>query len=1327
MKSMMILVPLASALICSVFSATPAAAQDQDLVTAVKKVTAELAAADKVVVAARNRLFAAKSSLDTSRFNSAAYSARVATQQETAAREKYEKVDPKLTEEKENALELYQLAQELAATRKTALQAAEKLLPIKETEANAAEEKYTTALASAEKLAGQIKSLVRQTETETRAKVQESKHAIESAAFAKATAEQRAATNTQTIKLMANLVAADAVLRRSAIALQKATDKDRPQKLVEARKATVAFAATVTNAAQYLPAFKVEQAKAVGWTVSASLVDADKGVQKATAALNRATQNIQNRNNAVKQAEARIKAGQEGVKNRIAKIRAQKDLVREQAAAKRAAEAKLEAEKALPLAKAESDKIKQQYANALQAAVLVLARAPEVEKALAIEKLAIVKTALDKASAEKAAAEKVLVDKSAVARQAEISMANADKTLTAAQATADKIDAQKTAAEKVIAAKIAAAKAATDAAAGEQDPAKKKIAEEAVAKAMTEKAVAEKALAKTFTVLPKTGDALVAARSAQGPIKANAEKANTEKAIVEKLVAEKTVQFQKATADFAAATKADNDAKAAVQTATANRAAIAKAVADKKAELNKENENLTRAAAESQVVSEKAQLAVAAANKLLAERNAAREALLRIQRKRSYRAASTAQAELRRSETRLAAANKERRPKVSALTKAVVALKQAKAAAVKVQKNADVQAGLVANATKAKDAAQKTAQELLSAKAAVEQKAKVAQAAAVAAQEVLKIASAPEKKTAEKLVQESNAAKAAIEQKAKQAQAPAKAAQVALDKALAALKAVEAKSGQAITAAKAAEQKTTALQAAVNKATADKNAVDQKIIQSQQAIEVAQAKISIAKSAAYGGLKPIVETEWSYSRARHLLVRAGFGGTPDEVAKLHSMGVHRAVSSLVNFSSQPPAEIAFVAKPKERAENYETSLSSTEQRLLRDERLAKDRGQIQNMRTWWLRRMIESPRQLEEKLTLFWHGTIPAQYSEVGDSYYMYLQNQLFRENAAGNFGALLNGIAHDAAMLKYLNNDTNIKGKANENLARELMELFSMGRDQGYSEIDIRQGARALTGYTYDPMTGQFRFISQRHDTEPKTIFGKKGNWNGDDFTRMILETPYPAKFIAQKMFVFFAHDEPSADTVEALANVLKVNNYELKPMLENLFLSEEFYSSNAMQTQIKGPIQLVVGLHRDLGLKNADYGYLVSAVRGMGQELFEPPSVFGWQSGRTWVSTSRTFARYNSLAEILERRPRNGKAGVDVVGTLLTGKPFKDHAEVVDYLVKSVCNVPLADSKRLALIEFLKPLPPTAEWAAKSDVVNSRLTRLLVMLICSPESQLT
>ncbi len=1220
---------LASSFLLWSFSGKQAAAQTADLLVAIKKATTELAAADKVVVGARKNLTAAERALDIKQFNSASYNNKIVVEQEKAAKEKYAKADPKKTQEKEDALEAYQLAQELATQRKKALEDAQKLLPKRQAEAKAAEAKYTTSLVAAKTVAGQIKVQVRQAEGDALAKLKESKQATEKAAFAKADAEQKAAVNAGILKTIVTLVAADKALQQSAAALKNASDKDRPKKLAETEKATKAYATALLVVAEHIPAFKADQAKAVGFAVSVSLVDADKAAQKATATLKQATQDVANKVKAVETAGKRVKAGEEGVKSRVAKIRARKDLVREQGAAKRAAEAKVVAEKALPPIKAETEKIQKAYASSLQVAVNTLAQAPAAEQALAIKKVAVAKATADKAAAEKVAA---------VAKAS------------AAQATA--------------------------------------------------KAVADKAVA---------------------------DKANAEKVATAKVVAAKTAVVQKATADLAAANKIAADAATKAQGAAAQKATIAKVMADKEAAIKKENAALPGTAAGVQAVANKAKATLVAANKLVATRVTAREGLLKIQRQRFLREASSAQTELRRLEAELAKVTKERQPRITTLNKAATALKQSKDNAAKAQKNAAAQIALVAKAAKPKEAAQKTSQEKATIRAAAEQKVKVTVAAANAAQQVLKAAPAAEKKTAEKLVQESTAAKAAAEQAAKQAQAAAKTAKAAFDKTLAALKAIEKKSTDAAKAAKAAGAKAVALQPAFDKATAEKNAAEQKVSQAQQAVNAVPAKVAVAKAAAYGGLKPLPESSWTYATARHLLVRAGFGGTPEEVAALHAKGLHGAVKQLVDFTKQPATDIAFEAYPKEQAENYEASLTGDEQRRLRNERAARDRKQIQDMRIWWLRRMIESPRPLEEKLTLFWHGQIPAQYKDVGDSYYMYLQNQLFRDNAAGNFGALLHGITHDGAMLKYLNNDTNVKGKANENLAREVMELFSMGRDQGYDEIDIRQGARALTGYTYEPATGQFRFISQRHDTEPKTIFGKKGNWNGDDFTRMILETPYPAKFVARRMFMFFAHGDPSTDTVEALTNVLRLNKYEMKPMLENLFLSEEFYSPKSMRTQVKGPVQLVVGLHRDLGLKNADYSYLVSAVRTMGQDLFEPPSVFGWQAGRTWVTTSRTFSRYNSLAEILEKKPRAGKTGVDVVGTLLAGKKFQNHAEVVDYLVKCSWNVPLSPSKREGLIEFLKPLSPPAEWGTKSDpAVNTRLTRLLVMLICSPEYQL-
>lgn len=1118
--------------------AHPASAQDQEVIAAVKKGAEELTAADKAVVAARNALQSAKRSLNAEQFGTPAYNARITTQQVEATKKQYDEAAP---EKKEEALESYELAQELAAQRKTEFENAQNALPQKEADAKAAEEKYGVALTTALDLANQIKTLVRQAESNAQTSLENFKVATENAAVGKATAEQQAAANVQISKSLADFLAADTALQQATAALKQATDADRPQKQAEAEKALKAAVLALHAAAVHLPALTAGEPPLEILKSTSKLVEADRNLQKANAALEQAKKDVQDKTNAVTQAENRVKAAQESLEKRIAKVRGRKDLEREQQATERAKTAKQEAEAALPQKTTEAEQAQQAYAAAMAEAVKALVSSPELEQPL-----------------------------------------------------------------------------------------------------------------------------------------------------------------------------------------QAAREAFAKLIADKEAAMKAENEALAKAAAEAQTAAEQAQAALTAADKSLADRVAVRESLDKILRQRFLRDASVAVEDMRRVEAALAVANRDLQGKVAAVNRAVAAIKPLQDAAAKAREQVKAPTAALAAATQAKDAADKVAQEKIAAKAAADQAAKDALAAATAAQDMLAQVTEADKAAAEKDAQDKAAAAKAAEQKASEAQPPVDAAQAEVAKAVAAVQAAQKAVDASNQAVKAAEQKVAEAQAVIDKATAEKDAVEKVVNQHRDELAVAPGKLAVIRASADGGLKPLADAEWDYAKARHLLVRAGFGGTPDEVAHLHSLGLYGAVRHLVNFKDQPTPNLEFDANPKDRPENYESGLTGDTQRRMREARVARDRQQIQKMREWWLRRMIESPRPLEEKLTLFWHGHFASQYNDVGDSYAMYLQNQLFRDNAAGNFATLLYGIAHDAAMLKYLNNDTNVKGRANENLAREIMELFSMGRDQGYSETDIRQGARALTGFTYDTWTGQFRFISTNHDTEPKKIFGKEGNWSGDDFVKLILDTPYPAKFIARQMFVYFAHEEPSTDTVESLANVLRHNNYELAPMLENLFLSEEFYSARSVGTQVKGPIQLVVGLHRDLGLKDADLAYLNTATRDMGQELFEPPSVFGWQAGLSWVSTSRTFGRYNALAEILERRPRAGKAGVDVVGAVLAGKTFENHAQVVDYLIKSCVNVPLAESKRQALIEFAAPLPPPAEWAASPNPVNARLTRMLVMLMCSPEYQL-
>jgi uncharacterized protein (DUF1800 family) len=483
------------------------------------------------------------------------------------------------------------------------------------------------------------------------------------------------------------------------------------------------------------------------------------------------------------------------------------------------------------------------------------------------------------------------------------------------------------------------------------------------------------------------------------------------------------------------------------------------------------------------------------------------------------------------------------------------------------------------------------------------------------------------------------------------------------------------------------------------------------------------------RAAASGGLKLLAPDQWDYGKARHLLVRAGFGGTPQEVTKLHNLGLHKAVDYLVEFYRQPGAATTFDPVPPQRTDPLVERLTvRTMSSRVAAAQKAVERGQVAGLRQAWLRRMVESPRPLQEKLALFWHGHFASQESVVQNSYTMFRQNQLFREHAAGNFGALLYGIVHDPAMLRYLDNNQNVKGRPNENLAREILELFSMGVDQGYTEQDIIEAARALTGYNYDDTTGGYRYFHDQHDDSEKTIFGQTGPWTGDDLVRLILERPETARFIARRLFEYFVYLDPDGATVESLATVLRVHHFDLEPLLNNLFMSEEFYSSRAMGNQIKSPVELVVGLMRDLGVRQVlNYGVLDSAISQMGMELLEPPDVKGWRYGRSWINSQRLFVRYNTVASLVSSvaQPR-GQRGVDVLALLQAGG-CQNGAEVVDYLAKACLVRPLSDTKRQELINYLGDLPPCPEWAGKRDELNPRLQALVVLMLSMPEYQMT
>ena len=406
-------------------------------------------------------------------------------------------------------------------------------------------------------------------------------------------------------------------------------------------------------------------------------------------------------------------------------------------------------------------------------------------------------------------------------------------------------------------------------------------------------------------------------------------------------------------------------------------------------------------------------------------------------------------------------------------------------------------------------------------------------------------------------------------------------------------------------------------------------------------------------------LQPLPKKDFTYAAAQHLLNRAGFGGTPTQIRALTEMGLDKAVDYLVDFGELPErssgldfrGDIMRQPTPEEQETARRARIAGDEEtiaRLQREQQMRErtDRDQLASMQRWWLARMIETGRPLEEKLTLLWHGHFATGYRTIENSWHMLAQNGLLRRECAGNFADMVRGIIRDPAMLKYLDNDENRRNSPNENLARELLELFTLGEGNGYSEQDIKQAARALTGMTF--RDNAYFFDAAQHDTAAKAILGRSGNFAGDELVSIILERPQCARFIATKLFRFFVNDAPQPsrdglDLTERLAKELRDNRYELRPVLRALFRSRGFYAPENHLAVVKSPTQLMVQTIRSFATPTRDMSALVQAGDLMGQQLFQPPSVKGWDGGRAWINTATLFVRQNVVVYLVTgRRPQ-------------------------------------------------------------------------------------
>jgi hypothetical protein len=407
-------------------------------------------------------------------------------------------------------------------------------------------------------------------------------------------------------------------------------------------------------------------------------------------------------------------------------------------------------------------------------------------------------------------------------------------------------------------------------------------------------------------------------------------------------------------------------------------------------------------------------------------------------------------------------------------------------------------------------------------------------------------------------------------------------------------------------------------------------------------------------------LEPLPAEQWGRTQAAHLASRAGFGAHGaelDALARLSpAQAVHRFIHGLESpglgpfehsgifdrgLDPFPPSRPATTELAKRQGHALGVRVKPAGNRplqpvvdkffyWLRASRLETDR-----VAYWWADRMLRSGHPLQEKMALFWHGHFATNEDKVRDYRKMLKQLQLFQSAGLGNFRELLIAVAKDPAMLMFLDAGVNTKDSPNENFAREIMELFTMGVGH-YSERDVQEAARAFTGWNYRGL--EFHVDEALHDSGVKQFLDREGNFDGVEIIDIILEQPVTAEFIAAKLYRYLVNENLAAADETQLGDALRNVKYDIGAFLRVLLLSKEFYAPQNIGTRIKGPVELMVSTYRRLGLQQVpgvpDFN-VVSSV--LGQRLMHPPTVAGWSHGRSWITPSLMFERSNFVLDVL------------------------------------------------------------------------------------------
>lgn len=428
-----------------------------------------------------------------------------------------------------------------------------------------------------------------------------------------------------------------------------------------------------------------------------------------------------------------------------------------------------------------------------------------------------------------------------------------------------------------------------------------------------------------------------------------------------------------------------------------------------------------------------------------------------------------------------------------------------------------------------------------------------------------------------------------------------------------------------------------------------------------------------SKTLARLGFWVLLSTSWGSialdrPSAIHLLNRTGFGVEPNLIPEMMSRSRIAAVDYLLDHTSKTPCVPVPVL-----AQHQQTSSN------------ALKRAQAQQLRSWWVSEMLNTPTPLTERITLLWHGHFTSQLKKVKDPNSMLQQNLLFRHLGLGKFGDLLRAVAQDPAMLVYLDNTKSQKNSPNENFARELLELYTLGEGH-YLEADVLAAARAFTGWRVDH-DKRFKFVARQHDNSEKTFMGAEGNLNGEDVIVEILAQPALATFIVDKFWREFVAPQPNKIAQQMLAAGFRASDYDLKLLLKSVLLSEDFWAEKNRATLIKSPAELTVGAYRYLQVPAEDVYSVVRELNKMGQNLFEPPDASGWQGGLAWLDSTSVLAREQFLKGMARR--------VDNMNRVTEGAAYTFAVKAADYskayVKRSTSNTLTADD----ITVDLSPVP--------------------------------